>query len=349
MAEHNRRKFLMLTAGAAGAGGLAALGLAGSRRRSDTRSVDSANDLAPLRKASRSSHAFGTTVSLTVLHENAQTARAALDAAFAELKLVDEIMSIYRSDSQLVRLNREGRLNAPHPYFVEVLRAGQHMAARSEGAFDITVQPLWAAYAAAKKKGRLPSPEETARAKRKVNWRKLSVDDKRVRLADPGMAVTLNGIAQGYATDRSMAALKARGVGHAMINTGEVGALGSKDAQGHPWRVGIQHPRVADAFIALARLRGGCLATSGDYETTFSSDHAHHHIFDPRTGRSPETFSSVTVMAPSGLDADALSTTVFVTGLRRGLALVESTPGAEALLVRKDGSVQSTSGFPRAS
>ncbi|MFC1588475.1 FAD:protein FMN transferase, partial [Planctomycetota bacterium] len=117
-------------------------------------------------------------------------------------------------------------------------------------------------------------------------------------------AVTLNGIAQGFAADCMLAALEANGVQHALVNTGEIGVIG------------IQHPRHKDAFISRARLDGRCIATSGDYATTFSPDGEHNHIFDPRTGHSPKEFQSVTVLAKSGLEADALSTTIFVSGLQ---------------------------------
>ena len=156
----------------------------------------------------------------------------------------------------------------------------------------------------------------------------------------------MNGIAQGYAADRAAAALNRHGIRHALINTGEVNALGRK-SNDTAWTVGIQHPRREDAYISLARLAGRCLATSGDYATTFSSDFQHHHLFDPRSGRSPTHVSSVSIAAPSALQADALSTAVFVLGPERGLELVQAFRGADALLVKKDGSALATNGFPQ--
>jgi thiamine biosynthesis lipoprotein len=269
-----------------------------------------------------------------------------VDAAFGELALVEELMSIYRPESQLSQLNNKRVLDNPHPYFLQVLEAARETSRRSQGAFDITVQPLWTVFAAAKKGGELPAASAIERARELVDWRKVVVAPDRVRLRGKGTQITLNGIAQGYAADRAAAALGARGVAHALIDAGEIGTIGGKPG-GEPWSVGVQHPRHVDAYLSLARLNGRCLATSGDYATAFSADFRFNHLFDPRTGRSPTEFASVSIAAPTGIMADALSTAVFVLGFKRGLALVESTPGADALVMLKDGRTLATRGFPR--
>lgn len=314
-----RRRFLFMLGGA---GGLAALGLLPTRG---------------LRKAERTARALGSRVSLTALHEDLPTAERALDDAFAELDLVEEVMSLYRPHSQICRLNREGTLERPHPYLVEVLQAAERMSRSTDGAFDVTVQPLWELRSA----GRLPDPDTL----RLVDWRQVALSDERIRLRGGGR-ITLNGIAQGFAADRVRAALQAGGVRHALVDTGELGSLGRK-ADGTPWTAGIQHPREADAYVALAELDGRFMATSGDYATRFTEDFRDNHIVDPRTGLSPTAFSSVTVLAPTGMEADALSTAIFVLGPEKGLDLVRATPGADALFVRKDGRVTVTPGFPR--
>ena len=126
---------------------------------------------------------------------------------------------------------------------------------------------------------------------------------------------------------------------------GEINALGSKpEAVG--WKVGIQHPRREESYLALAQLQGRCLATSGDYATIFSPDYKSHHIFDPHTGRSPAQLASVSVAARTGMEADALSTALFVLGPERGLKLLQHTPGADALLVTKAGRTLRTAKFP---
>jgi len=176
----------------------------------------------------------------------------------------------------------------------------------------------------------------------------VEVDAYRIRLGT-GQSVTLNGIAQGFAADRVRDVLRAHGIHYALANTGEFAALSHKPEGGN-WRIGIQHPRVPEAYVALAALAAlddRFLATSGDYETKFSDDFSTHHIFDPATGRSPTTLSSVTVIAPMGMEADALSTAIFVIGPDNGLRLAASRRGVEVLMVLKDGELVSTPNFPR--
>ncbi len=317
-----RRRFLMALGGA---GAVGALGWALGTRGSDVR---------------REGRALGTRVSMTAFHPDPGQAERALDAAFAELERVEAVMSLYRPGSQLCRLNRDGVLAGPDPYLFQVLASARAFALGTQGAFDVTVQPLWETYAAARREGRLPSPAEVQAARSRVDWSRLQVSADRISLA-PGMAVTLNGIAQGFAADRAIAALRAHGVEDALVDTGEEGAFG------RPRKVGIQHPRVEDAWVDTVRLEGRCLATSGDYETTFSPDRSLNHILDPRSGGSPLHFSSVSVLAPSGMVADALSTALFVLGPDQASDLL-ALWDAEALFVGKDGSVKATGGFPHA-
>jgi thiamine biosynthesis lipoprotein len=285
-------------------------------------------------------------VTIVALHASERVARRAIDAAFAELDLIEEVMSLYRPDSQLCRLNREGRLDRPHVYLVEVLTAANRVAAQTGGAFDVTVQPLWQLYARSQAERRLPDPQDIARERCKVDHRRLVVGPQRITLLEEEMAVTLNGIAQGFAADRAAAVLNGLGIEHALVDAGEIHPLGTR-AAGEPWQVGIQHPREPDAFAALVRLDGRALSTSGDYATCFSPDRRHHHILDPRTGVSPGAFSSVSVLAPTAIEADALSTAMFVLGLDRGRALIEATPRVDALFILKDQRTLATRGFPQ--
>lgn len=332
---NTRRQLLLMMAGA---GGLAGLGLW------DWVIETRASGLELVRRTAR---ALGANVTMIALHESRETAEHAIGAAFDELRLIEELMSLYRLESEISRLNRDGILENPHPHFVSVLEQAQRISFETGGAFDVTVQPLWELYAAALKQGRLPDDDAIETTRARVDYRKLEITPERVRLLGEGMAVTLNGIAQGFAADRVLAALRAHGVQNALVNTGELGALGRKE-DGESWTAAIQHPRRSDAFVSAAKLDGRCMATSGDYETAFTADRSYNHIFDPATGRSPQTFSSVTVVAPTGIDADALSTAIFVLGLVKGLQLIQQKPGADALFVLKDERVISTSGFPRA-
>jgi thiamine biosynthesis lipoprotein len=264
---------------------------------------------------------------------------------FSELEAIEQVLSLYRPESQLCRLNRAGKLSDPHPYLTEVLIAARNAAEQSDGAFDCTVQPLWQAYATASQEGRLPGDAEVAAARALVDWRQVEIRPGEVRLLKPHMAVTLNGIAQGFAADRARAVLQAHGVRQALFNTGEIGSLGFKSSR-EPWKVGIQHPRAADAFVSLAGLAGRSLATSGDYESAFSTDFRKNHIFDPRTGDSPAELASVSIVAPSAMQADALSTTAMVLGAKATVELAHSLREVDVLLVWKVGRTFATPGFP---
>jgi len=333
MTPINRRRFLVYaTSGAAtlAAGGLTAAGLLYTPGMVTVK---------------RKSHALGTSVTITAVHRDRNVAEKALSAAFDELETVEQVMSIYRPESQLSQLNRNGAISAPHPYLVEVLTAAARISQQSAGAFDVTVQPLWAEYHQARRTGGLPSAANIAAAGKKVNWRQVKVSPSQIKLTGDGAAITLNGIAQGFAADRAASALQRHGVAHALVDTGEISPTGS-NAAGSAWQAGIQHPRQADAFVSLAQLDGRCLATSGDYASTFTADFKHHHLLDPRTGDSPQSLSSVTIAASTAMEADALSTAVFILGPEAGAELVASVPKADALFVLKNGRTLTTGGFP---
>ena len=327
-----RRKFILCLAGTAAAG------LTGWKLAAPARGQ--------LVKVTRNGWALGTNVSLTVFHTEARQAEKALDLAFAELDRVEDVMSLYRPESALCQLNRTGSLDNPHPYLVEVLETALDLSRRTEGAFDVTVQPLFRTYFEHAQAGRRPSAEAIQAALAKVGWRRIGLRPGRVELVS-GTELTLNGIAQGFAADAVGRVLRDHGIHHALVDTGEIGTIGTHAEREH-WSIGIKHPRKSEDFLGLAALQGRCLATSGDYETRFSEDYRHHHLLDPHTGDSPTELASVSVAAPTALQADALSTAVFLMGPARGRQLIESTPGTDALFVSKNGQPFRTAGFPLA-
>lgn len=280
---------------------------------------------------------FGTTVSITVLHENETVARAALSSALTAVRQVDALMSVYRTDSQVGRLNHDGRLSQPDPRLVKVLKSAQHLSKLTEGAFDVTVQPLWHAANA---------QQPVSQALARVNWHKLDVSDHELRLRDTGMAITLNGIAQGYGADQALAALKRHGIRHALLDTGELASLGNNEA-GDPWSLAVRDPRDETRFAHRLPADGRCLASSGDYATRFSEDFSQHHIVNPHTGTSPTELAAVSVLAPSGLLADGLSTACMVLGSEKSLALAASWPGVDVLCITKAGAIYRSHGFPQ--
>ena len=300
---------------------------------------------ASLKRARRQSLALGSQVTLTALHEYGDTAARALDAAFRELEGIEETLSIYRPDSQVSQLNRHGVLEHPHRHLVNVLTFACLISKASKGAFDVTVQPLWEVFQEAKKRHTLPEEANIRAARNKVDWQRVKLSPERIVLEGEGTSITLNGIAQGYAADCVKQVLARAGIAHALVDCGEFSAMGAS-AKSAPWKVGIQHPREEEAFVSVAQMSGRCLATSGDYATRFSEDYRLNHLFDPRTGRSPEELASVSVAAPTAMAADALSTAISVAGIDRGMRLMETFPDTDAFLVLKNGRTLKTKRFP---
>ncbi|MFO1339485.1 MAG: FAD:protein FMN transferase [Burkholderiaceae bacterium] len=275
---------------------------------------------APLLWRRRDWLGFGTTLSLRAGGDDAGRLDEALDAAVRAVRAIEAQMSLYDPDSALSRLNRHGRLDAPPPDLLAVLRLSQWVSRHSGGAFDATVQPLWLAFEAARLESRLPRAAEVAAARAQVDWRGVQVDAGHVAFARPGMAITLNGVAQGHASDRVRDVLRAHGVRHALIDTGELSPLGHNPDDG-PWRLGVVDPRHEQQMLARVLADGRCIATSADEPSSFSPDHRHHHIFDPASGYSPPGLASVTVAARSGALADALTKVMFVAGPQQVEAL----------------------------
>ena len=288
--------------------------------------------------------AFGTTIQIALVHADEQVARTAISDALAAAQRVDRLMSIYQPASQVYQLNRDGVLHRPDPQLLAVLAQARALSQWTDGAFDITVQPLWRTWRDAVARGALPAAEKRRQAQAKVDWRQVEFDARRVTLA-PGMAITLNGLAQGYAADMALAAVQAHGIRHALLDTGEFVARGRKRAH-QPWALGVRDPRDDQALAATLFINGCGVATSGDYESVFTPDYQHHHIFDPAAGDSPQELASVTVMAPTGMLADGLSTACMVLGRERAALLAASLPGVDLLAIDKQGREWRSPGFP---
>ncbi len=289
--------------------------------------------------------AFGTSVSITLVHPDRRVATAALDEALAQARLVDSLMSIYRIGSQVHTLNTHGVLAQPDPHLLAVLAQAHALSVLTKGAFDITVQPLWQVYRDAPLPQGRPLQADRLKASALVNWQRVEVGTERVEFLKPGMQITLNGLAQGYAADLALAALRARGIEHALVDMGEFAATGAR-LDRKPWAVGVENPRNRESLAATLQLAGRCVATSGDYASWFTPDFVHHHIFDPATGESPQELSSVTVVAPSAMLADGLSTAFMVMGARKAHAMAAKLTGVDLMTINKRGILWKSSGFP---
>lgn len=236
--------------------------------------------------------ALGAPASMILAGVTPIAARPVFAAIEAELLRLERIFSLYRADSALVQLNRSGRLRRPPPELLEVLTLADMLHAATAGAFDATVQPLWLARASG-------GPEGAAKAL--TGWEWVRFDAGGVTLARPGMALTLNGIAQGYITDRIADLLAGRGFGDVLVDMGEVAARGQA-GDGTGWRAGIATPE--GRITQRLTLRDRALATSAPFGTRLTGGAA--HILDPG-GRTP-TSRLVSVSAPRAALADGLST-----------------------------------------
>lgn len=255
--------------------------------------------------------ALGSLASIEIRHADPARAQTLLAAAIEELERLESILSLYRPQSSLSRLNRDGILRDPPFDLVRVLDQARRFGDLSDGCFDVTVQPLWNLYAAhftqpdADPHG--PAAELIQAAAARVDYRAIEVDPDLVRFAQSGMQVTLNGIAQGYITDRIADLLRGGGLDHVLVDLGEVYALGDRDSR-QPWTVGIEDPLNREALLADLPLADAALATSGGYGFCFDPAGRFHHIFDPATGACPQRYASVSVVAGNATAADALST-----------------------------------------
>ncbi|MFC3691666.1 FAD:protein FMN transferase [Chenggangzhangella methanolivorans] len=314
MSGFSRRKLL-----AGGAGTLAAAAVGGAAFRELARAHGK-------QVATRAGVAFGTTVALTFAGPDAQALEASIHDGFSEIRALERAASLMRPDSELSRLNRAGALDRPDPRLVALASYALALAERSGGAFDPTVQPLWTLWERTTRDGRRPDEAERAEAVARVGWRDVEVSGERIAFRRPGVEMTLNGILQGYAADLVIAAARRHGVADAFVDTGEFGAFG-RHPDGRPWRLGGRTAKEGGETDVLSSDFQGFAATSAGAGTPFSKDGADNHIFDPATGLSPQLLSRVAVFAPSGIEADGLSTAIYVMGKARGEALLAGRPG----------------------
>lgn len=319
----NRRRFLLISATAAAGVVLPALAAASRARLHVRRDV-----------------LLGAETELRLYHPDARTARRAMDACFSEVHRLETIFGLQRPDSALSRLNRDGSLSHPPAELVALLDIAAGFSRATGGAFDVTVQALWELYAhhfASDPADPLgPAMSDIQRALACVDYRQVEVSHRLVTFNRPGMAVTLNGIAQGFITDRVTEMLRNRGFEHVLVNMGEMRALrGAPD--GTAWRVGIADPEQPWRSLHTLPLIEQAIATSGAYGMLFDADGRHHHLFDPHTGRSPHYYRSVSVIAPDATTADALSTGLSALPPETALSVVNARPEVRALLIGTDG------------
>jgi thiamine biosynthesis lipoprotein len=290
---------------------------------------------------------MGTAVSVELFAPDRAAGEAACAAVLAEMHRIDHAMSPYKAASELSLVNREAPRHAV-PVSEELfglLQRAQAFGRLSQGAFDITYASVGHLYDY--RLGVAPDDATVALWQAGIGLAHLQLDARRrtVRFGHPRTRIDLGGFAKGHAVDRATALLAERGIAHAYIAAGgDSRVLGERG--GRPWTIAVRHPRRADEVIAVLPLEDCAVSTSGDYERFFERDGVrHHHLIDPRTGRSPVGIASVTVLAADGLTAEALSKTVFVRGIADGLRTVDAFPGVDALVVNADGRLHASPGL----
>jgi FAD:protein FMN transferase len=296
---------------------------------------------------SREEAIMGTSVRVELWSDETRHGHEAIGAVMDEMHRIDAAMSPYKPQSELSVINRDaGRAPVPvGPELFGLLERSVEFSEMSGGAFDITFASVGHLYDYRLKTR--PTDEALRRAQEAVGYRHLVLDRqaRTVRFAHEATRIDLGGFAKGYAVDRGAQILRTKGVASAVVTAGgDSRILG--DRRGRPWTIGIRDPRAAGQVVAVLPLQDVSLSTSGDYERFFEKDGVrYHHLIDPKTGRSPSSVRSVTVVADDGLTSEALSKCVFVLGVREGLGLVESRPGVDAVVVDAAGTLHFSSGL----
>lgn len=292
---------------------------------------------------------MGTLVTVTAVASDKQVGDRAVQVAFDEIKRLEQLLSTWRPDSELSRVNAEA---GHQPVQVsretlELVVRSIEMAQLTNGGFNIAVGPAMEVWSFTERQ-HIPEKEQLERLKRLVDWTNILIDKeaRTMYLPRKGMRVDVGGIGKGYAADRAVEEMKRVGAtGGVVALSGDIKTFGVlPDLGGFP--VGIRHPRQEGGIIAMIDLTDEAISTAGDYERFFERDGVrYHHILDPRTLQPARTCQSVTVVAKEGTVADGLDTGIFVLGPERGMALVERLPYVEAIIIDNEGKMTVSSGL----
>lgn len=284
--------------------------------------------------------AMGAQASLVIHHSDRIKALRLVDEVVAEVRRLERIFSLYREDSDLTLLNRQHFLVTPPKEMVDILQRSRDIWALTNGAFDPTVQPLWIAYQrhfstpGAPITG--PSPNIVQDCLDRVGLDQVIWSLDRIELPTPGSALTLNGIAQGYVTDRVVDLLKASGIERSMVDMGESRAIGSAPGD-RPWRIGIADPMHSGAVLRVLEVEDRAAATSSPFGFCFDSGARFSHIIDPRSGMTPQRYASITVVAREATLADALSTALNLMDAQTISTTIHSLADTEAHIMSQAG------------
>jgi FAD:protein FMN transferase len=290
---------------------------------------------------------MGTRCYVTLWADDPVKGNAAIDAVMAELRRIDNLMSHYKPESQLSQINaraNEEPVQVDKELF-DLIKLSTYYSQITDGAFDITYAGVGHLYDY--RHHIRPTEEQIRAALPSVNWRNMQLDAEHhtVRFMHPGMRIDLGGIGKGYAVDRGVEILKARGITHGLVTAGGDSRI-IGDHMGRPWLVAIRHPDNPAKVVTRIPLSDTAMSTSGDYERFFDEGGVrYHHIIDPRTGHSASQVRSATVLAPTATQTDGMSKTAFVLGAEKTLEIIDRMPGFDAVFVLPDGRVLYSKGL----
>jgi thiamine biosynthesis lipoprotein len=291
---------------------------------------------------------MGTDVTITVVAQSSEEGEAAIEAGMRELRRLDAMMSLYKNDSEITKVNLAAGKNPVQvsPEMVEVVERAVEVSRLSGGIFDVTIGPLVVLWQMRLKEGKVPTDQEIARTRSLVNYRNIVIDKKAstIFLKKPGMIMDLGGM-KGYTADRAAAMIKKSGIDNAIIAVaGDIWVLGHRE-DGTPWRIGVQHPREQDKTLTVLDIKDKYISTSGDYERfVIKENKRYHHIIDPRTGKPSKGVISATLIGDKGALIDPLTKVPFIIGPAEGIKIVKKL-GAEAIIVDDQGKVFMTDGI----
>ncbi|RLB35413.1 MAG: FAD:protein FMN transferase [Deltaproteobacteria bacterium] len=301
-------------------------------------------------KVSKTRLAMGTFVSMTLIHHSTDQAQEAMGLAFEEIDRLAGLLSRFNESAAVAQLNKEGYLKGVPPELMLVVSRALYYNNLTGGSFDITVKPVIDLFVKdfEGSKKRIPSEAELQKVLRFVGSEKVKVKQGSIFFKRPGMGITLDGIAKGFIVDRASEILTRNKIKNHLINAGgDIRTKGSK-AKGRPWSIAIQDPLKRKHYPDIIQMRDGAIATSGNYEVYFDREKMFYHIVDPKTGLSPEMTTSVSVTARTTMEADALSTSVFVMGPRKGMAFINRLQNCESLVVSRGGTLSKSRGWKSA-
>jgi len=292
---------------------------------------------------------MGTAVNVELWDDDELQGRVLIQSVMDEMRRIDELMSTYKPDSELSRVNA-GASDSPVTVSTELVKLiglALNYSVITHGAFDITYASAGQYYDY--RTGRKPDSKQLAEALPAISYQHVRLDaaHSSVHFLQKGVRIDLGGIAKGYAVDRCIALLQAAGVNNALVSAGgDTRVIGRH--WDHPWVIGIRNPRVHDAIVTKIPLEDAAISTSGDYERYFEKDGIrYHHILNPVTGKSPHEIHSSSIIGGNATDTDALSTSVFVMGVEKGLALINSLPDTEAIIIDNQGRMHYSNGLAR--